>query len=407
MDAQATRDRKLAWGPSESQTIFEASTSTYQPKLSFSRFGLNSLPSYDDSEAPEYLAWVVDGMCILNHDCIELKLSCKDLSEIARQQDVAGEVFHVEILKEECGEETRRAYTPASTKDDYKNGKLVLMVKVYPEGQMSQYLNKLGLGDVVMVSRPEPTLDAGDLDDGVVMVAGGSAITVALQICLSVLRRKAGSVPVYLILCNRVAEDIVYVHILEALVEKYRNFHLVHCLSEGANRGISAGRVRWHMGRLSKSVLVPAAKLALKCVLSGPAGLLRAATDILINLGLGEQDIVALDAIAERTQPLEAMSVEELSLPQAVSEKTQLPKNMGVDSHPSVAEKASKKEGKKLQVTFRSAHSWEPDSEPKPSEPACQGGSYGFLSSWFCCSTTQRSTAHEDREGAPIEALSD
>merc|ERR1719183_283985 len=109
------------------------------------------------------------------------------------------------------------------------------MVKVYATGRMTRYLASLQAGATIQASaRPEPTItDVSKLSKGVLMVAGGSAVTVALQICAAALRYGGprGGPPVRLVLCNHSVEDVLFRVRFDAMLKCCPAFTLVHCIS--------------------------------------------------------------------------------------------------------------------------------------------------------------------------------
>ena len=80
-----------------------------------------------------------------------------------------------------------RDYTPVSDLGAHSRGELDLLIKVYPDGVMTQYLAALPDGAAVLVSEPEKTLSfpcgpgaRGGTD--VALVVGGTGITPAMQL---------------------------------------------------------------------------------------------------------------------------------------------------------------------------------------------------------------------------------
>lgn len=59
---------------------------------------------------------------------------------------------HIRIRANVNGEVITREYTPTSSNDD--KGYFELIVKIYPHGKMTQYLDKLKIGDLVEVTGP-------------------------------------------------------------------------------------------------------------------------------------------------------------------------------------------------------------------------------------------------------------
>mmetsp|Transcript_121807 Transcript_121807/g.389490 ORF Transcript_121807/g.389490 Transcript_121807/m.389490 type:complete len:620 (-) Transcript_121807:138-1997(-) len=253
------------------------------------------LPPPVEEELPEFLEWNLDSVSMLNHDCLRMVLTSEQQSFRDRQLDV-GEIWHVDLLKEgEMGDELKRAYTPVSTKSDYKEGNLVLMVKVYQTGKMTSYLSSLRPGNNLLVSAPHPTLNPRDYP-GLVMIAGGSAVTVAIQMCKAVLMHHSHGVPVHLVLCNKTMPDVLYVDEFDKMVRDFPTFHMTHCVSSGPVPASSVGRQRWHGGRISAEILAPA-DASLKAVVSGPMGLCQASLVLWKRLGRAPENLKVLDEL--------------------------------------------------------------------------------------------------------------
>ncbi|GAA5977325.1 hypothetical protein JCM5350_002429 [Sporobolomyces pararoseus] len=81
----------------------------------------------------------------------------------------------------------QRAYTPLSAKSFNPDGSatLELVVKRYPDGEVSRYLHRLGTGDSIEIRAPSITWVYNPRDwDRVVFIAGGTGVTPAFQ-CLN------------------------------------------------------------------------------------------------------------------------------------------------------------------------------------------------------------------------------
>jgi len=246
---------------------------------------------------PDFLEWKIDSVRILNHDCISILLKSGDMKSIARQPD-AGNAWHIDILKEgEMGNDLKRSYTPVSSAQEYKEGTLDLMIKVYPKGKMTPYLAGLRPGSGVLVSAPVRTLDPAEYP-GLVMIAGGSAVTIAIQMCQAVLSHHSGGVAVHLALCNKTAADVLYQDVFEGMLEKFPSFHVTHCISSGSVPVPDSppGRAKWQSGRINASTL-SVAELNLRGVVSGPMGLCQAAVDLWAELGRKADDLAVLDEL--------------------------------------------------------------------------------------------------------------
>jgi len=253
-------------------------------------------------DEPELQGWRVEAVRRVNHNCVLLSLSG------AGGDCEVGEVWHVDVVGNVGDESTGagcpdvyiepspassssadavvRSYTPLSSVADYRAGRLELFVKVYPNGRLTPYLAALSSGASLQVSAPVSTLDPAAFT-GVLVVAGGSAVTVALQVCEAVLQRHPKRGKVRLVLCNHSLEDVVFVERLEALLSNYSGFRIVHCVATGPlpPRG-RKGRAEWFSGRLAAQAL-GGIEPHLKAVVSGPPGLCKAAVALLGSLGLG------------------------------------------------------------------------------------------------------------------------
>lgn len=68
-------------------------------------------------------------------------------------------IWHVTLRATIAGRHIERDYTPISTWSEWQSaGRLRLLIKIYPDGVMTQHLSSLGLGSAVCVSPPRTTL---------------------------------------------------------------------------------------------------------------------------------------------------------------------------------------------------------------------------------------------------------
>eukprot|EP00439_Symbiodinium_sp_Y106_P060993 s632_g9.t1 len=203
-------------------------------------------------------------------------------------------IWHIDLAANvgDDGEEIQRSYTPLSSAEDYKKGILELVIKVYPKGRMSSHLGRMKNGDSILVSRPVPTVDPEDYKEGGIMVAGGSAVVVALQVINAILPSCTDSFHLYL--CNRTYADVLLMDYFEALLKAYPNFKMTNCLSQG-KAGDSArdqGLVGWFEGRVSGDLLKQAPE-SLKVLMSGPDTLCKMVAETFMELG--RQDVASED----------------------------------------------------------------------------------------------------------------
>jgi len=139
----------------------------------------------------------------------------------------------------ETSAEIERKYTPTTSDDTI--GHVDLVIKVYkggvierfPDGgKMSQYFDKLRVGDSISISGPwgmNEYVGSGQLKAGtraiafkqLGMLAGGTGITPMLQVMAAVLSNPTETAEISLIYANQSPDDILVRDLLEALAAKY------------------------------------------------------------------------------------------------------------------------------------------------------------------------------------------
>jgi len=163
---------------------------------------------------------------------------------------------HISLqFKDKDGKQVIRQYTPVTS--DEEKGYFDLVIKVYPEGKMSQYLSKLKLGDTIDIKGPHGALTyLGDGDflikrkggeikqhvNKIGMIAGGTGITPMLQLVRAILRNPRDRTSISLIFANVSEADILLRKELDALaVEHKSQFQLYYTLDKA--------ETDWKMGR--------------------------------------------------------------------------------------------------------------------------------------------------------------
>jgi len=240
-----------------------------------------------DDGCPEFAEWIVESTTPLNHNCILLTLRCVDVAKAAELSS-SSDIWHVDVEAELDG--------VVSTTREYREGRLRLMVKVYQDGLLTPFLAKLVSQDSLRVSAPIPTTDMANFAGGVVVVAGGSAVTVALQICASVLRRYPKRGLVRAVFCYRLNQDALFLEQIKKLLEEYPAFKVYYCISEpvhGQHRNFG-GRALWRHGNVSPALLRNM-EAHLRTVVSGPPGLCKAVAGMLHEIGRSSKDYMLLD----------------------------------------------------------------------------------------------------------------
>ncbi|GFY99779.1 FAD/NAD(P)-binding oxidoreductase [Actinidia rufa] len=118
-------------------------------------------------------------------------------------------------------------YTPISDPDS--KGYFDLLIKVYPEGKMSQHFASLKPGDVVDVKGPiEKLRYTPNMKKHIGMIAGGTGITPMLQIIDAILRNPDDNTQVSLLYANVSPDDILLKHKLDVLAASYPNLKIFY-----------------------------------------------------------------------------------------------------------------------------------------------------------------------------------
>ncbi|KAL9224000.1 hypothetical protein vseg_000077 [Gypsophila vaccaria] len=120
-----------------------------------------------------------------------------------------------------------RPYTPISDPDS--KGYFDLMIKIYPEGKMSQHFAKLRPGDVLEVKGPiEKLRYTPNMKKHIGMIAGGSGVTPMLQVAEAILKNPDDKTQVSLVYANVSPDDILLKQKLDILATSHPNFKVFY-----------------------------------------------------------------------------------------------------------------------------------------------------------------------------------
>ncbi|KAI4377349.1 hypothetical protein MLD38_014991 [Melastoma candidum] len=124
-----------------------------------------------------------------------------------------------------------RPYTPISDPD--AKGYFDLLIKLYPEGKMSQQFAKLKPGDVLEVKGPIEKLKyTPNMKKHIGMIAGGSGITPMLQIIDAILKNPEDNTQVSLIYGNVSPDDILLKQRLDMLEATHPNLKIFYTVDK-------------------------------------------------------------------------------------------------------------------------------------------------------------------------------
>ncbi|MCD7468125.1 hypothetical protein HAX54_005937 [Datura stramonium] len=125
-------------------------------------------------------------------------------------------------------------YTPIS--DPKAKGYFDLLIKVYPEGKMSQHFARLKPGDILEVKGPiEKLRYSPNMKKHIGMIAGGSGITPMLQVIDAILKNPDDNTQVSLVYANVSPDDILLKKKLDVLAATHPNLKVFYTVDNPTN----------------------------------------------------------------------------------------------------------------------------------------------------------------------------
>ncbi|KAH8427306.1 cytochrome b5 reductase family protein [Aspergillus melleus] len=182
--------------------------------------------------------------------------------------------------------EVVRSYTPISS--DNEAGYFDLLVKAYPQGNISKYLTTLEVGQTMKVRGPKGAMVyTPNMCRHIGMIAGGTGITPMLQIIKAIIRnrpRNGGNdtTQVDLIFANVNPDDILLKEELEQLVKEDDGFRVYYVLNNPPEAW--TGGVGFVTPDMIKERL-PAPASDIKILLCGPPPMVSAMKKATESLG--------------------------------------------------------------------------------------------------------------------------
>ncbi|QIW98538.1 hypothetical protein AMS68_004056 [Peltaster fructicola] len=174
-----------------------------------------------------------------------------------------------------------RSYTPISNNRDL--GRLDLIIRVYPQGQLGNYLKNLNIGDEAEIRGPKGAMKyRKGLCKEIGMVAGGTGITPMYQLIRAICEDPTDQTKVSLIYGNRSEGDIMMREKLDgfakAVPEKFTVYYTLDKPGpawKGGKGYVDAELLRKYM---------PKASADTKVLLCGPPGMVNATKNNLVSV---------------------------------------------------------------------------------------------------------------------------
>lgn len=189
---------------------------------------------------------------------------------------------HISIQAEIDGKQVQRSYTPTSSDDD--RGFFDLIIKTYPQGNISKHVEGLRIGEQIQVKGPKGQMHYHPgLASELGMIAGGTGFTPCLQIIRAVLKNPSDKTKISFIYCNVTEGDILLKDELDTLArDNPDRFKVTYFLNEpppawkGMTGFITKDAIKEHL---------PAPAGDIKILMCGPPPMINACKKHLDELG--------------------------------------------------------------------------------------------------------------------------
>lgn len=196
------------------------------------------------------------------------------------------------------GNTVMRQYTPTTGQETV--GYFDLIIKIYPNGVMGNYLKNLPLNNEVEIRGPNGLLEyygngkieyrpisssktAKKTISKIGMIAGGSGITPMLQVASAISHDKSDSTPVSLIFCNQTEGDIMCRDLLDTLKQSHDQFSLYYVVTRTENTDWKGGVGFVNQEMIKANLPAPADDVLI--MLCGPPPMIAAMSNHLSEMG--------------------------------------------------------------------------------------------------------------------------
>lgn len=192
---------------------------------------------------------------------------------------------HISIRGVINGKEIVRSYTPTSLDTDAQ-GYFELLIKSYPQGNVSKMFSELEIGDTIEVRGPKGFYEyAPNVFKHIGMVAGGTGISPMYQIIKAIASDPTDKTKVSLIYGNQSEEDILLKAELDTIVKtRPDQFHVYYLLDNPPKEGWEGG-VGYVTQDIIKTHLPNPKEEGTQLLVCGPLGMVSAVKRSAVALG--------------------------------------------------------------------------------------------------------------------------
>ncbi|KAK5691114.1 hypothetical protein LTR97_011766 [Elasticomyces elasticus] len=175
-----------------------------------------------------------------------------------------------------------RSYTPVSNNRDL--GRIELLIRIVPDGQLGKYLSKIDAGDDVEIRGPKGAMRyRKGMSASLGMIGGGTGITPLYQLIRAICEDKTDDTEISLVYANRSEADILLRQQLDRFSKSSGGRFKVHYMLDHPGENWTGGK-----GYINQEVLeqrMPKSGMDTKILICGPPGLVNACTKNLVALG--------------------------------------------------------------------------------------------------------------------------
>ncbi|CEP23808.1 CBR1 [Cyberlindnera jadinii] len=202
---------------------------------------------------------------------------------LPRPDDVLGLPIgqHIQVAARINGKEIVRSYTPTS--NDAVKGYFDLLIKHYPEGNISKHIAEMEIGESLKVKGPKGFFEyTPNMVTHFGMVAGGTGITPMFQIIEAIANNPEDKTEVDLVYGNQTEEDILLRQELDKISKEHPNIRIHYMLDKPP--------MNWKgdSGYVTQEILnryMPAATPKTMVLLCGPPPMVSSCKKSVVNLG--------------------------------------------------------------------------------------------------------------------------
>eukprot|EP00930_Biecheleria_cincta_P098521 TRINITY_DN90177_c0_g1_i1.p1 TRINITY_DN90177_c0_g1~~TRINITY_DN90177_c0_g1_i1.p1 ORF type:complete len:766 (+),score=177.59 TRINITY_DN90177_c0_g1_i1:37-2298(+) len=276
-----------------------------------------------------YSLWCLASVDPVSKHSALFRFEARESTSRRGQASSAWQLWHVTLLAEVGANSegplgwVEREYTPVSSDSDWNEGRLELLVKVYPLGLASHWFAKLNVGTDIFISQPTMTLMAPSLVtidamkeaftvQSVLFVAGGTGLAPALGV-LHFFKEK--DLPIQLVYCCQ-ADDVLLLERLQAFAQQRKSLTAILVALSPASAddehgvGFPSGplaptsesfpQLTFVQGRITKTLLAEVVErlgfAGLRAVVCGPQAMNDAVASSLQELGLLTKQLTVMKA---------------------------------------------------------------------------------------------------------------